>query len=390
MALTDMFAQRRARITADEEERMRLGYEVTSHYRSGGRQTAYTVSVGSRQLLKLTVEEDGQVLLVNHGQREREGEPEGFALCRKCHKWLVGRGAALEHVGDLQKRGQCPRNAQSGDLAQALWLTNTVRSDLALFDVPFSASEGQRGRVESDEGGGEVFYTTLLHTLLRALMVAFNLDEGEVAGFLAPPSGDEMDVGYRVVVYETAVGGSGVLASLGEPGRLASLFATARELLHEEDPEEGCANACYECLLSFYNQRVHELLDRTLVLPWLRSLSALTVEVHVDEGRFGALQAQCQSEFEREVLRAIRERGLRLPDEAQKRLYDGDEPIASADFFYAPKILIFVDGSPHYQEYVAAGDAVKRRRLKALGYRILAIPGGAVQESLDRLAQWLG
>jgi len=42
------------------------------------------------------------------------------------------------------------------------------------------------------------------------------------------------------------------------------------------------------------------------------------------------LEAQCRSDLEREVLRAIYERGLRLPDAAQKTLYDSDEPIAIA------------------------------------------------------------
>ena len=81
---------------------------------------------------------------------------------------------------------------------------------------------------------------------------------------------------------------------------------------------------------------------------------------------------------------------LPIMDVAQKTLYDGNEPIATADFFYAPRIALFVDGSPHYLDYVAAADDVKRKRLKARGYRILAIRGDQVDESLDRLARWLG
>jgi len=58
----------------------------------------------------------------------------------------------------------------------------------------------------------------------------------------------------------------------------AALFAKAQELLHERNPEGGCAKVCYECLLSFHNQRHHELLDRLLVLPWPRVLKGLTIE----------------------------------------------------------------------------------------------------------------
>jgi len=119
-------------------------------------------------------------------------------------------------------------------------------------------------------------------------------------------------------------------------------------------------------------------------------LGALETALRVPEDRWASLEAGCQSEFERQVLHAIRARGLPLPDAAQQTLYDGDEPVAIADFYYDPKIVIFVDGSPHYRDYVAAADATKRKRLKARGYRILAITGDQLDERLDTLAQWLG
>ena len=125
------------------------------------------------------------------------------------------------------------------------------------------------------------------------------------------------------------------------------------------------------------------------MLPWLQGLEELAVELQVSEDRFEALAAQCQSGLEREVLAAIRDRGLPLPDAAQKTVYDGDEPLASVDFYYQPRIVVFVDGSPHHRDYVAAADERKRRRLKALGYRILVIAGDALEEALTRLGEWL-
>ncbi len=399
MALTDMYAQRRARITADEEERLRLGYEITSHYRAGGKRQAYQVNANGGSAFTLTLEHGGEVLRVNRGQREQEGDPRGFILCQKCHRWLIGEGDASlpfsvggadeKHVYTHEKQGQCPRNAHPEDLRRNLWLTTTIQSDLALFDVPLPE--------DIAEDQVEAFYTTLSHTLARALTVAFNLDEREINEFLVP-SPDANSAPYRIVLYETTVGGSGVLASLAEPGRLATMVARARELLHEGDPEGGCQKACYACLLSFYNQRAHALLDRTLVLPWLQALGnggnadrtgrthPLTVTPVVSEERFKALVTQCQSDLEREVLQTIRERGLPLPDVAQKVLYDGDEPLAIADFFYEPRIVVFVDGSPHYRDYVQEADRRKRRRLKALGYRVVVVRAGKSEAGLADLA----
>jgi very-short-patch-repair endonuclease len=219
-------------------------------------------------------------------------------------------------------------------------------------------------------------------------MVTLNLDENELDGFLAPGTAER--VSYRIVLYETSMGGSGVLASLSEAGRLAQVVARARELLHEGEAADACREACYDCLLSFYNQREHELLNRQLVLPWLQALDDLTLERQVEEDRCLDLEALCQSDLERQVLRAIRDRGLALPDEAQKTLYDGDAPLAIADFYCEPRIVIFVDGSPHHQDYVQAADDWKRLRLKALGYRVVVVRGEEMEEGLQDLARRLG
>lgn len=387
LALSDMYARRRARITADEEERLRLGYELTKHYMAGGRRTAYRVSAEGGPSFRLTVEHGGQVLLLNRGVREREGEPRGFTLCAKCHRWLMGENAEQKHVGTPAKRGECPRGAQSDDLLQRLWLTQTVQSDLVLLDVPLPSYLAQALQASAP---AEPFYTTLLHTWLRALMVAFNLGESELDGFLAPaPEGAQS---YRLVLYETAVGGSGVLASLAEQGRLRMVVARARELLHEGDPEGGCERACYDCLLSFYNQRDHELLDRRMVLPWLQALEELVVKAQVAEDEVAILEAQCQSDLERRVLRAIHDCGMPLPDAAQETLYDRDgSPLAVADFYYRRgRVVVFVDGSPHYRDYVRAADERKRKRLKALGYRLVVVRADDPDAGLNELAARVG
>ena len=77
-------------------------------------------------------------------------------------------------------------------------------------------------------------------------------------------------------------------------------------------------------------------------------------------------------------------------DKGRETLYDGDEPIAIADFFHNPKTVVFADGSPHYLDYVAAGDDSKRKRLKAQGYRVVVIRADDRDPGLDDLARRLG
>jgi hypothetical protein len=95
-----------------------------------------------------------------------------------------------------------------------------------------------------------------------------------------------------------------------------------------------------------------------------------------DDERFNDLLEACESSFEREVLYAIRDHGFELPDEAQKTVYDGDEPVTRPDLFYertGRSVAVFVDGPAHEKDYVEQDDEHKRGKLKRMGYRVVAV-----------------
>ena len=49
-----------------------------------------------------------------------------------------------------------------------------------------------------------------------------------------------------------------------------------------------------------------------------------------------------------------------------------------------------MDGSPHHCDYIQAADERKRRRLKALGYRIVVVKAEDPEEGLSDLAARVG
>ena len=99
----------------------------------------------------------------------------------------------------------------------------------------------------------------------------------------------------------------------------------------------------------------------------------------------------CGSELEKVVLAEIKNQNIRLPDEGQKIIYDNEGiPLAKTDFFYEPKVIVFVDGSPHHLDYVKVGDEEKRRKLRALGYRVTVIKGEDIDAGLKDLASRIG
>lgn len=81
-----------------------------------------------------------------------------------------------------------------------------------------------------------------------------------------------------MLFYETTEGGAGVLTRLAnEPDALAQVARQALQVMHYDVPAEGampdfealseqddvkCVAGCYRCLLSYYNQPDHELIDR--------------------------------------------------------------------------------------------------------------------------------
>ena len=116
---------------------------------------------------------------------------------------------------------------------------------------------------------------TLQHALIRGLELSFQVEEGEV--LVAPtPSSEER---RALLAYEASEGGAGVLGRLAaEPGMLAQVARNALEMMHYKDPsaaivaadpallqdvpEADCVKGCYRCLLSYYNQPDHGLIDR--------------------------------------------------------------------------------------------------------------------------------
>jgi hypothetical protein len=209
------------------------------------------------------------------------------------------------------------------------------------------------------------------------MLFSFDLDAQELDSFLKP-AGDGSGA-YTIVFYETSEGGAGSLRALVDDNRLRQVVDEAKTVIHG-DRKTGCEKACYECLMTFYNQQEHALLNRTLIQTWLEEMSEITLAEVDTEGssdsEFEELLELCESSFERDVLTELRDRGYQLPSAAQETIYDDDEPIAEADFYYnldPQPLLIFVDGSPHELDHIKRADREKRRRLRELGYRIIAI-----------------
>jgi very-short-patch-repair endonuclease len=304
-------------------------------------------------------------------------------LCSACNRWLFGEDRIDQHI-DPESNSHCPKNAQKDDIIHSIILFTVGTHDVATLRIspPKDLKQSQT----------EAYYLTLKEALLQGLQIALNLDESEVDGIISKEQADPSKC--DIILYETAEGGTGAIKAPTTPQGFAGVVARARELLHDNDPKAGCNKACYECLLNYYNQREHEKLDRNLVLPTLRKLeSAQATQVPPvnQEQKLAELLKTCESELERNVLKRIATEGLPLPDKGQQIIYDGDVRIAKPDFYYKEeKITVFVDGPAHDEDYVKKDGEEKRKKLKALGYRVYVIHHANLDEGFAKLRRAFG
>ena len=374
LEMPDVVAKHRSRITADEEERIRRGYKVESHYVPGKHRTGVRLSAGGHTTFLMTFERNARVIHVNYGpwKDEQGSGMAGFTLCRACGEWINPQDHDA-HLGFAGPSGQqprqeeaCSKGARASDVHSAMALFVETRHDVLTF---------QAVRKDDDPeppGFGE----TMMHALCEGIALALDLDDSELGCFLSPQI---EGVPRSAVIYESSEGGTGTLEAVLDKNTVCSAASRALELLHFDqtgaDLPGGCEAACYDCLCNFYNQRSHAVLNRRLVRDQLLSLAA-TDRVEgdaTDRERFAELLSECVNENEKNVLRAIRDAGLRLPDRLHHVISIDDAPTLEADLFYEPLDIVLVDGSVHHLKYVQDMDERKRNAVKRANYRVTVV-----------------
>ena len=360
LELPDAVARRRQRVGSDEEERIRRGYAVDPHFQLPG-----IVSGGRLGPLGVTYGHNARLLLVNGGFRASDDI--GFRFCTRCRLWNPDD----DHFGPDQPCGEA-----SDSLVEHVTLFVEGQHDMLVLDL-------------SDVPGvDETLARSLGYAVEVATEVAFQLDGSELANyvFFSEPTG------WRILVYETDEGGIGVLHQLGRGEGWNRLLAHARQVLHvtpEGEQDDACAAACYDCLLSFYNQQYHDLLDRRPVVALFDALRGEEFAPESSSDGYEPLLATAIG-MEGDVLKRMIARGLPAPDDAHKVIDIGGE-FVEADLFYAyGSVCVFCDGTPHDQETVAAADEHKRAQLKNRGYKVVAVGYRDLDQGLDELSLRLG
>ncbi len=383
LKLDNVATQRVDRITSDEEERMRRGYEMKTALRfaetaDGLACTHAAVSGAGGEIARLTYAPTATLWRLNLGWVRRKDKTQyGFMLDMEKGEWSKReRDDATTPVGD----------DGDGELAMARV-------------VPFVEDRRNALVLHLLKGEDAGYLATLQYALKRGIEALFQIEDRELAAEPLPSMADRR----RILFYESSEGGAGVLSRLvEEPDALARVARealrvchfdpdTGRDLRQVEGAAEECEAACYNCLMGYTNQREHDLLDRHRVCDLLVHLASARTEsgtgLRDRTDALATLETRSGSDLERRFLRFLAAGGHRLPDHASAVIEGyGTRP----DFYYDEmQACVYVDGPVHDYPDRQERDAAVTARLEDGGYTVVRVEGPETWERAVRAYSWV-
>ncbi|OPL19566.1 MAG: hypothetical protein AVO35_09625 [Candidatus Aegiribacteria sp. MLS_C] len=367
MPLTNLFrlknvsTRRRERISADEEERVRFGFDICTSIRFESREGKVTyrtavIKNDNEQIAGITYGKAARIWRINLGWRRRK------------HDWETG------FVLDVEKGTWARRQSETADDEDP---SDTQKERV----IPYVEDNKNSMIFKPSKGMAPEQMHSLAAALKNAIQIVFQLEDSELAAEVLP----DREAPNAVLFYESSEGGAGVLTRLFEEREsLRTIVTEALSLCHFipetgediEGPEEGknkCSKACYQCLLSYYNQSVHDRLDRHSIKDFLLELANSEIEISPAtdprEVHLQKLKNLCDSELEKEWLDFLNTNSLQLPSHAQKHI---EQCSTTPDFIYKDELTaIYIDGPSHDNETARKKDRETDECLRNAGMTVI-------------------
>ncbi len=389
-----------------EEERALVFFDVRAHPQRDVPGAAFVIGPWHMELRR-----QESIWWINHGPLERSLDPgptvraTGFRLCLTCGDHLPPPPSAPEPAPTgRRRRRQAPVAPQavrdphadrcSGE-PEILAIGHQARADTLRLLVP---------GLERLEDEGVAWAWSFAYAIVEGASRLFEIDEEDLEPLVLTrrleSDGTIREAVMEIVWIDRTLGGSGILESV--VGRFPEVAAAGVRHLDGHD----CAKACYRCLMTYRNQRVHRLLDWRLAWHHLEAAAHETIEPrgevrvspHITEGPEWeeARREGCESPVELQLLRAIRAAGLPEPEKQYLVLDDRGIPLARTDFAYPNQgpgrgVLVFVDGLKFHGSMARRlHDARQTQRLQEMGFTVLRFWGSQIARDIQRCVSTVG
>ena len=224
-----------------------------------------------------------------------------------------------------------------------------------------------------DQANVEQWGLSLGYALRIGMRHHFMLDGAEIDFEMEGPwkttigeSGDVRLVSLSFI--DPSIGGTGYLRKAAEEFHLVA----RRAIGHLDHPD--CMTACYRCLKSYANQRVHDRLRWPLALPYLDMLASapptqrpgLLGDIEDPRPWLEAYAAGVGSPLELKFLRLFERHGFNPVKQHRISRVEGGKPITVADFAVPEKrVAIYVDSAAFHVGENLRRDRVIRAQLRS-------------------------
>jgi len=312
------------RITANDEERVRQGFDIQTVFSWPKRDGCVQITEAEFRcddvsILALQYANSAEISRINKGLKRRKNQTVfGFNIDPRSGYWA-------------KSEDEDPDVDVPPDVVRPVRIVPIVRDrkNALLF------------RFREPETYAPATIATVHHALLRGIEVVFQLEEGEILGEPLPAR----DNRRSILTYEATEGGAGVLSRLVEdPATLGKVAREALTLMHFDNVDEAiaagdakvlvdregesCVRGCYRCLLSYFNQPDHELIDRA-------SDEAKQMLIDLARGQvvLSAASAQAQEDGGWETV--FKAAGIPTPDATPVTFGDQEVPFVWRSHFVA-------------------------------------------------------
>lgn len=312
------------RITANDEERVRQGFDIQTVFswpRKDGRLqvTEADFRCGETSILALQYANSAEISRINKGLKRRKNQTVfGFNIDPRSGYWA-------------KSEDEEPDVDVPPDVVRPVRIVPIVRDRKNALLLRF---------LDPDSYAPETI-ATVQHALLRGIAVTYQLEEGEILGEPLPAR----DNRRSILAYEATEGGAGVLNRLVEDAHaLGKVAREALSLMHFDkvddaiaagdasllvDRDSGaCVRGCYRCLLSYFNQPDHELIDRA-------SVEAKQMLIDLSRGKIVLVAGSSRHDGVDGWDAAFKDAGIPAPDGASVSFADQEMRFAWRTHFVA-------------------------------------------------------
>lgn len=214
----------------------------------------------SFKYLRYTRRSNDPLLILNKGPHST-----GFTICRDCGAAVPGNDDAALHklmkpFVHPYKKFNC---AHSPERIVNTYLGNQFRTDMVVYELALDSD-----LINVDPRG--MWIRRAGQTLAEAMTIAggrlLEIEFNEIKSGYRLRYDNEQNITYvDVFLFDGLSSGAGYCSELAN--RTEEFFKYTRDVLNECPSQ--CDSACHECLMHYWNQRVHNQLDRFAALQLL-------------------------------------------------------------------------------------------------------------------------